>query len=100
MPPRGVTTTIAWSRDGTPTYAFEGNILVSASILPWTADLLGQKDVTHLLDLAQTVENTQGVVLVPAHVGLGAPHWNSTARGLMCGPFLCQRQSPRGTRRR
>jgi glycerol kinase len=85
VPPRGVTTTIAWSRNGTPTYAFEGNILVSASILPWTADLLGQKDVTELLDLAQTVEDTQGVVLVPAHVGLGAPYWNSTARGLMCG---------------
>ena len=85
VPPRGVTTTIAWARNGTPTYAFEGNILVSASILPWTAELLGQKDVTELLDLAQTVEDTQGVVLVPAHVGLGAPHWNSTARGLMCG---------------
>ena len=76
VPPRGVTTTIAWSCNGKPTYAFEGNILVSASILPWTAELLGQKDVTELLDLAQTVEDTQGVVLVPAHVGLGAPHWN------------------------
>ncbi|WP_319532599.1 FGGY-family carbohydrate kinase [uncultured Cohaesibacter sp.] len=85
VPPTGITTTIAWSLDGKPTYAFEGNILVSASILPWTAELLGQTDVTALLDLAQTVEDTEGVMLVPAHVGLGAPHWNSSARGLVCG---------------
>lgn len=85
IPPKGVTTTIAWSLDGTPTYAFEGNILVSASILPWTADLLGQADVTTLLELAQTVDSTLGVTLVPAHVGLGSPHWNAEARGLICG---------------
>ncbi|WP_068113519.1 FGGY family carbohydrate kinase [Tropicimonas marinistellae] len=85
IPPKGVTTTIAWRLDGKPTYAFEGNILVSASILPWTADLLGQADVTTLLDLAQTVDSTLGVMLVPAHVGLGSPHWNAEARGLICG---------------
>ncbi|MCC5955816.1 MAG: FGGY-family carbohydrate kinase [Natronohydrobacter sp.] len=85
IPPTGITTTIAWSLKGRPTYAFEGNILVSASILPWTAELLGLQDVEALLDLAQTVEDTQGVCLVPAHVGLGAPHWNAEARGLICG---------------
>ena len=85
VPPTGLTTTIAWSLNGTPTYAFEGNILVSASILPWTADLLGLADVTALLDLARTVESTDDVVLVPAHVGLGSPHWCSGARGLVCG---------------
>ncbi|SDL64856.1 FGGY family carbohydrate kinase [Aliiruegeria lutimaris] len=85
VPPKGLTTTIAWSLNGRPTYAFEGNILVSASILPWTAELLAQEDVTALLELAQTVESTLGVMLVPAHVGLGSPHWNSSARGLVCG---------------
>ncbi|SFD17397.1 FGGY family carbohydrate kinase [Tropicimonas isoalkanivorans] len=85
VPPKGITTTIAWSLNGKPTYAFEGNIFVSASILPWTADLLAQSDVTALLDLAQTVDTTLGVMLVPAHVGLGSPHWNSDARGLICG---------------
>ena len=84
-PTKGITTTIAWSIGGTPTYAFEGNILVSASILPWTADLLGLGSVADLLELAQSVENSQGVQLVPAHVGLGSPHWNSAARGLICG---------------
>lgn len=85
VPPTGITTTIAWSLNGSPTYAFEGNILVSASILPWTATLLGLPDVDALLDLAQTVEDTQGVSLVPAHVGLGSPHWNSEARGVITG---------------
>jgi glycerol kinase len=85
IPPTGITTTIAWSIDGRSTFAFEGNILVSASILPWTADLLGVSGVEALLELAESVEGSAGVNLVPAHVGLGAPHWNSQARGLICG---------------
>jgi glycerol kinase len=85
VPPRGLTTTVAWSIGGTPTFAFEGNILVSASILPWTADLLGLDGVEALLALAASVEDAQGVYLVPAHVGLGAPHWNPAARGLVSG---------------
>lgn len=84
-PPDGITTTIAWSIDGQSTYAFEGNILVSASILPWAAKLLGLEGVDALLELAQTVETSEGVSLVPAHVGLGAPHWQADARGVICG---------------
>lgn len=84
-PPKGITTTIAWSINGQSTYALEGNILVSASILPWTASLLGLDSVGALLDLAQTVETSEGVSLVPAHVGLGAPHWDAEARGVICG---------------
>ncbi|MCY4049213.1 MAG: FGGY-family carbohydrate kinase [Hyphomicrobiales bacterium] len=85
VPPEGITTTIAWSLNGQSTYAFEGNILVSASVMPWTANLLGLESVEALLDLAQTVEDTDGVSLVPAHAGLGSPHWNPEARGLICG---------------
>ena len=85
VPPKGLTTTIAWSLDGVSTFAFEGNILVSASVLPWTAELLGLADVQALLDLAATVDGTEGVSLVPAFVGLGAPHWNAEARGLVAG---------------
>lgn len=84
-PPTGVTTTIAWSLNGQTTYAFEGNILVSASIFPWAAETLGLADVNSLLSLAETVESAEGVSLVPAHVGLGSPHWSSEARGLICG---------------
>jgi glycerol kinase len=84
-PPKGITATIAWSLDGKPTFALEGNILVSAAILPWAADLLGVGSVDELLQLAQTVANTEGVALVPAHVGLGSPHWNANSRGVLCG---------------
>ena len=84
-PPSGLTTTIAWSLNGQSTFAFEGNILVSASIFPWAAKVLGLKDVDDLLALAQTVETAGGVCLVPAHVGLGAPHWDAEARGLISG---------------
>lgn len=85
VPPKGITTTIAWSLDGVPTYALEGNILVSAAILPWTANLLGLANVDALMELAQTVDNSLGVTLIPAHVGLGSPHWNAEARGLISG---------------
>ena len=85
VPPRGITTTIAWQLKGTPTYAFEGNILVSASVLPWTAELLGLGSVDSLMELARSVDDTLGVNLVPAHVGLGSPHWNAEARGLIDG---------------
>ena len=84
-PPDGLTTTIAWSLNGQSTFAFEGNILVSASIFPWAARILGLDDVDALLALAQQVETAEGVSLVPAHVGLGAPHWAPEARGLVSG---------------
>jgi glycerol kinase len=82
-PPAGLTTTIAWSLNGQSTFAFEGNILVSASIFPWTAKMLGLPDVKALLDLAESVSTAEGASLVPAHVGLGAPHWAPEARGLI-----------------
>jgi glycerol kinase len=84
-PPAGITTTVAWSLNGSSTFAFEGNILVSASILPWTAELLGLDGVNELLALAKTANASSGVSLVPAHVGLGSPHWNANARGLISG---------------
>lgn len=83
--PKGITTTIAWMINGSPTFALEGNILVSASILPWTTGLLGLASVDSLMELARSVDDALGVNLVPAHVGLGAPHWNADARGLIDG---------------
>jgi len=85
-PTNGMTTTVAWSRGGSMTYAREGNILVSAAIFPWTADLLGLNgDVGKLMELAASVDAADGVFLVPAHVGLGAPHWRPEATGLITG---------------
>ncbi|TCQ08787.1 glycerol kinase [Rhizobium sp. PP-F2F-G36] len=80
-PRNGITTTVAWRIAGKPTFAFEGNILVSAASLPWMADILGLADVAALVDLAATAE--PGVPgFVPAFVGLGAPYWDSNARAL------------------
>ncbi len=83
-PQAGITTTIAWSINGTPTYAFEGNILVSAAALPWMVEMLGMADVQALTDLAAAAE-PGGPGFVPAFVGLGAPHWHANARALFCG---------------
>ncbi|MDP9810394.1 glycerol kinase [Rhizobium tibeticum] len=80
-PRNGVTTTVAWRIGGKPTFAFEGNILVSAASLPWMAGILGLPDVAALVDLAATAE-PGGPGFVPAFVGLGAPYWNSDARAL------------------
>ncbi len=83
----GLTTTIAWSINESPTYAIEGNILVSAAIFPWTAEMLGlgPDAVAELLELGQSVPSSEGVYVVPAHVGLGAPHWQPDATGLVTG---------------
>lgn len=83
-PEQGITTTIAWSVGGKPTYAFEGNILVSAASLPWMADMLGLADVQALTELAATA-TAGGPGFVPAFVGLGAPYWHSDARALFSG---------------
>ncbi len=83
-PQQGITTTIAWSINGRPTYAFEGNILVSAASLPWMAELMGLPDVQALTDLAMTAE-PGGPGFVPAFVGLGAPYWQADARALFSG---------------
>lgn len=83
-PERGITTTIAWSINGIPTYAFEGNILVSAAALPWTAEILGLPDVQALTNLAETAE-PNGPGFVPAFVGLGAPYWEADAKALFSG---------------
>ncbi|MCA1439985.1 FGGY-family carbohydrate kinase [Ensifer sp. IC4062] len=83
-PEQGITTTIAWSIAGKPTYAFEGNILVSAAALPWMAEMLGLPDIQALTDLAATAE-PGGPGFVPAFVGLGAPYWHADARALFSG---------------
>ncbi len=80
-PQGGITTTIAWSLAGRATYAFEGNILVSASALPWMVGILGLTDVQALIDLAEAAE-PGGPGFVPAFVGLGAPYWSTEARAL------------------
>ena len=76
--------TLAWLTDR-PQYALEGNILSSGAALAWTAELLGLPDVGALIALAGTVPSAEGVVLVPAFAGLGAPHWDREARAALTG---------------
>lgn len=80
----GLATTLAWLDEG-PVYALEGNIRYSGSALDWTARLLGAPTAAALGEIAATVEDSGGAVLVPAFGGLGAPHWDPSAVGTITG---------------
>ena len=78
--------TIAYQIGGKRTYALEGSILSAGSTIQWLRDELKIiRDGAHAGELAQSVADTAGVHLVPAFVGLGAPHWDSDARGAILG---------------
>ncbi|WP_296666770.1 FGGY family carbohydrate kinase [Demequina sp.] len=80
----GVATTLAWLGEE-PVYALEGNIRYSGAALDWAARLLGRDDARALGELAATVPDADGAVLVPAFGGLGAPHWDPQAVGIVTG---------------
>ena len=80
----GLAATVAWGLD-TTTYALEGNINVTGAAAQWLADFIGLEGPGAVADLAEGVESTEGVYLVPAFTGLGAPHWDDQARGLVSG---------------
>ena len=80
-----VPTTLAWVIGGSPTYALEGNVLSSGATLSWAADMLTGGSVADLIALAGTVPDSGGVTLIPAFAGLGAPHWDRNAHGLISG---------------
>ena len=80
----GVPSTLAWLTDR-PTYAREGNILSSGAALAWMAETLGLPGVGELTALAAEVPDCDGVVLVPAFAGLGAPYWDRDARATLSG---------------
>jgi glycerol kinase len=82
---RGLSTTIAWAREH-PTYALEGNIYVTGAAVQWLGQFLGFDDPAQgVAALAERTPDAEGVYLVPAFVGLGAPHWDDAARGLITG---------------
>jgi len=84
----GLSSTIAWSRGDTVQHALEGNILVSGHAASFATTVLGLADEEALAALAAQVEDSGGVVFVPALAGLGAPHWCSEARGAITGLSL------------
>ena len=84
---QGLSTTVAWALDRERvTYALEGNISVSGAAMQWLGEFLGLANPAEdVARLAERVADAGGVYLVPAFVGLGAPHWNDAARGLISG---------------
>jgi glycerol kinase len=89
----GLLTTIAWELDGAVEYALEGSIFVAGSVVQWLRDgLLMLQHASDSQACAESVDSSEGVYLVPAFVGLGAPYWRSDVRGAMFG-------LSRGTRR-
>jgi len=79
-------TTIAWQIDGRTEYALEGSVFIGGAVIQWLRDsleIIGKS--SDVEDLANSVEDNGGVYFVPAFAGLGAPHWNQDARGLIVG---------------
>ncbi|WP_425409187.1 glycerol kinase GlpK [Hyphococcus sp.] len=78
--------TIAYRLNGETAYALEGSIFVAGAAVQWLRDELQIiKSADETAALAESLESNEGVYLVPAFTGLGAPHWSPTARGLVTG---------------
>jgi glycerol kinase len=82
----GMLTTVALRRDGRLSYALEGAIFITGAALQWLRDGLGIiNSASEAGPIASSVPDSAGVFLVPAFVGLGAPHWDPYARGTIVG---------------
>ena len=79
-------TTIAWKINGTTSYALEGSVFVGGAAVQWIRDGLNLiNDAKEIENMANAVEDNGGVYFVPALTGLGAPYWDSYARGTIIG---------------
>jgi glycerol kinase len=82
----GLLTTIAWKIGDEVTYALEGSVFISGALVQWLRDKLELfTDAAETEAMAMSVDSSSGLYVIPAFVGLGAPHWDSYARGLMIG---------------
>ncbi|MBN2307328.1 MAG: glycerol kinase, partial [Candidatus Hydrogenedentes bacterium] len=82
----GLLTTIAWGLDGGVEYALEGSVFIGGAVVQWLRDELGLiASAPESEAVAGQVPDTGGVYMVPAFVGLGAPHWDMHARGTIVG---------------
>ncbi|MBW7892092.1 MAG: glycerol kinase GlpK, partial [Chitinophagaceae bacterium] len=79
-------TTIAWKVNGITQYALEGSVFIAGAVVQWLRDGLGIiRSSGEVEALADKVSGNEGVYLVPAFAGLGAPHWDQYARGTIVG---------------
>jgi glycerol kinase len=82
----GLVSTVAWRIGNRTTYALEGSAFVAGAAVQWLRDGLGViRSAADIEPLARSVPSSDGVVFVPALAGLGAPHWDSDARGTITG---------------
>ena len=82
----GLVTTIAWGLDGKVNYALEGSVFVCGAVMQWLRDEINLIDhAAQSEEMARKVEDTCGLYVVPAFVGLGAPYWDPYARGAVLG---------------
>ena len=82
----GLLTTLAWRMDGVSTYALEGAVFIAGAAVQWLRDGLGLfEEAWDSEAMAASLTDNGGVYLVPAFVGLGAPHWDPYARGTIVG---------------
>ena len=82
----GLLTTIAWQIGDEVTYALEGSVFIAGALVQWLRDGLEFfKDASETQAMAESVSDSGGVFVVPAFVGLGAPHWDPYARGTIVG---------------
>jgi len=78
-------TTIAWGLNGKVTYALEGSVFICAAAIQWIRDLGFMKKSFESEAIALSVDSTEGIYVVPAFTGLGAPYWDPNARGAIFG---------------
>ena len=82
----GLLTTMAWRLNGKPTYALEGSVFMGGATIQWLRDEMKMiSSAAETEALAASVDSTEGVYLVPAHTGLGAPWWDMYSRGALFG---------------
>ena len=82
----GLLTTMACNAEGKPIYALEGSVFIGGAVIQWLRDEL--KILSHASEsekMALAVEDSNGVIIVPAFTGLGAPYWDMNARGIITG---------------
>jgi glycerol kinase len=83
---KGLVTTVAWKVGDATTYALEGSVFVAGAAVQWIRDgLKAIQSSAEVEELMNQVSDTDGVYLVPAFVGLGAPYWDPRARGIIVG---------------
>jgi glycerol kinase len=82
----GLSSTVAWALAERTSYALEGNVTMTGGAIDWFGQFLGGANTAAIVaDLAASIDDAGGVYLVPAFAGLGAPHWDDRARGLIAG---------------